>query len=161
MRHEQIAAKDSYTKVDVAAVWPASAQVAPLPILDIKAAPEPAFEGTASCAEVPATVGVLIVGSYVALLGAFAVATIASAYSLYMLTIAAMFLVAFFTVPVLFLRQERNCGKRPSFDRFMQDGMSTLTGHSTGGDALVQMLIVPVLLTFGALAMGIAAAVFL
>ena len=43
----------------------------------------------------------------------------------------------------------------------MHKGLDTLTGHSTGKDALVQMLIVPVLLTLGLLAMGIAGAVYL
>jgi 3-oxoacyl-(acyl-carrier-protein) synthase len=39
--------------------------------------------------------------------------------------------------------------------------METLTGHSTGGAALVQMLIVPVSLTFGILAMAVAAAIYM
>ena len=43
----------------------------------------------------------------------------------------------------------------------MRDGMNTLTGHSTGGAALVQMMIVPVLLTFGVLLMGVAAAMMM
>ena len=35
MRYEQIHAGNRYEKVDVAAVWPASAQLAPLPLHDI------------------------------------------------------------------------------------------------------------------------------
>jgi hypothetical protein len=43
----------------------------------------------------------------------------------------------------------------------MRDGMDTFTGHSSGGAALIQMLIVPVLLTLGAAGMGIAAAIIM
>lgn len=42
MRHEQIAAQESYTKVNVQALWPASAQIAPLPIPDVEQAASPA-----------------------------------------------------------------------------------------------------------------------
>ncbi|HEX8533814.1 MAG TPA: hypothetical protein VF662_06570 [Allosphingosinicella sp.] len=162
MRYEQTRAKDSFTKVDVAAVWPTSATMAPLPLLDSEEVSEGAvFSPTAAAPDVPAAVGKLIVCSYVGLLGAFALATVASSYSIYMMTISALFLVAYFTVPWLFFRQEPGQEARPSFDRFMQNGMETLTGHSTGGAALVQMMIVPVLLTFGVLLMAIAAAVIM
>lgn len=162
MRYEQIRAKDSFTKVDVAAVWPTSPTVAPLPLLDIEEATEvPLFSPTAAAPDVPAAVGKLIVSSYVGLLGVFALATVASAYSIFMITISALFLVAYFTVPWLFFRQEPGRGARPSFDRFMREGMETLTGHCTGGAAMVQMMIVPVLLTFGVLLMAIAVAVIM
>jgi hypothetical protein len=72
-----------------------------------------------------------------------------------------LFLVAYFTVPWLFLKQEPKTGRRPSLDRFMRDGMETFTGHSTGAAALVQMIIVPVLLTLGVAMMGIAAAIMM
>jgi hypothetical protein len=157
MRHEQISAKDSYTKVDVAAVWPASREVAPVPVADAAAA----FEPTAAAPDVPASVGVMIAGSYVVLVGTFALATVASAYSVYMITISFMFLAAYFTVPYLFFKQEPGKARRPSFDRFMRKGMDTLTGHCSGRDALVQMMIVPVLLTLGVAMMGIAAAIIM
>lgn len=162
MRHEQISARDTYTKVDVAAVWPASAQIAPLPIPDVEqvAVSQPQ-QATAAAPDVPAAVGKLIIGSYVTLLGTFALATVASTYSIYMIVISALFLVAYFTVPWLFLKQERSVGLRPTLESFMQNGMETLTGHSTGGAALVQMIIVPVLLTLGVAIMGIAAAIIM
>jgi hypothetical protein len=103
----------------------------------------------------------MIAGSYVALLGTFALATVASAHSIYMITICALFLMAYFTVPWLFLKQEPKVLRRPTLDRFMRNGMETLTGHSTGGAALVQMMIVPVFLTLGVAAMGIAAAIIM
>jgi hypothetical protein len=159
MRHEQTWVTDSHEKVDIAAVWPSGAQIAPLPILDIEAPAASAAGPTPAAPDVPVAVGIMIVGSYVVLLGTFALATINSAYSIYMITISTLFLVAFFTVPALFLRQEPKNGRRPSLDRFMRGGMDTLTGHSTGRDALVQMLIVPLFLTLGAAAMGVAAAI--
>ena len=47
------------------------------------------------------------------------------------------------------------------FDGFLREGMETMTGHSTSAAALVQMLIVPVMLTLGIAAMGVAAAVYM
>jgi hypothetical protein len=162
MRYEQIRAKDSFTKVDVAAVWPVGAQVAPLLLIDIdRPAAAPAFVPTPAAPDVPAAVGKLIVGAYAALLGAFALATVGSAYSAFMITIGALFLVPYFTIPWLFFRQEPGRRARPGLERFMREGLETFTGHSTGAGALVQMLVVPVLLTFGVLLMAIAVAITL
>jgi hypothetical protein len=161
MRHQQIAAQETYTKVNVQALWPASAQVAPLPIPDVEQKAEKPFEATPAAPDVPASVGGMIVASYATLLATFGLATLASAYSVYTFTICALFLVSFFTVPWLFFRQERSAGARPTLDRFMRNGMETLTGHSSGAAALVQMMIVPVMLTLGVIAMGIAAAIIM
>jgi hypothetical protein len=152
MRHEQISAKSSYTRVDVAAVWPAAAQAVQ---------PTAAFEATPAAPDVPASVGMMIAGSYVLLVGTFALGMIASAYSIYMISVAFVCLAAYFTVPYFFFRQERGSVRRPSLDRFLRQGMDTFTGHCTGSAALVQMMIVPVLLTLGAAGMGIAAAIIL
>jgi hypothetical protein len=162
MRHDQILARDTYDRVDVAAVWPVGVQVAPLPVLDIDQPAQAArFEPTPSAPDVAAGVGGLIAASYGGLIAAFAVATAGSRESLFMITISALFVVAFFTVPRLILAQEPKTGRRPSFERFLAEGMETLTGHSTGGAALVQMLIVPVFLTFAILAIGVAAAIIM
>jgi hypothetical protein len=162
MRYDQVRAKDSFSKVDVAAIWPASPTLAPLPLAEIEeAVREPVFSPTAAAPDVPASVGRLIVCSYVALLGSFALATVASAYSIFLITISALFLLAYFAVPWLFFRQEPEQQARPSFDGFLRKGMQTLTGHCTGGAALVQMMIVPVSLTFGVLLMAIAAAIIM
>ena len=171
MRHERGLDKSSYNKVDVAAVWPA-ANLVPLPVLDVDQPGRPtadqdsaravaAFAPTPAAPDMPAAVGGILFAAYAALIGAFAVATAASAYSIYMITISALFVVTFFTVPRIFFGIEPKAARRPSFSRFMHNGVQTLTGHSSGKDALVQMLIVPVFLTFAALAMGVAAAVYL
>ena len=162
MRHEQIRAYDSYDRVDVAAVWPATTQVAPLPIPDIERPFDAeGFRAAPSAPDVPAGVGALIAAAYAALIAAFAFATVGSRESVFMIVISALFVVTFFTIPRIFLGTEAGTGARPSFERFLSEGMATMTGHSSGRDALVQMLIVPVFLTMGVLAMGIAAAFIL
>ena len=160
MRHEQIADKASYAKVEFSAAWPAVAQVAPAPLPEDVAAAE-AFVATPSCPDVPAAAGGLIAASYVGLVATFAVAMTGSAQSVFAIVICGVFLAAFFAVPRIFLGVEQSTGRRPSFERFMREGMATMTGRSSGRDALIQMLIVPVLLTFGVVAMGIAAAIIM
>lgn len=167
MLHEKILAEKHRQPVNVAAVWPVSPQIAPLPIPDIVERPLAASEReqpaphlpTPAADDVPKGVGVLIVAAYCALLASLAAISVASRQSAFAVAIAALFLVAFFTVPRLFLGVEPARRKRPRFDRFLNQGMDTLTGRCSGGAALVQMLIVPVFLTFGILAMGIAVAI--
>lgn len=161
MRHERALDKASYEKVDAPHLWTDGPQVVPLPIAEFAEHEAVAQAPTPSAPEVPAAVGGMIAIAYAGLIGAFAVATVGSAESLFAVVIAALFVVAFFTVPRIFLAVEPKAQKRSSFDRFMIDGIQTLTGHNSGPAALIQMLIVPVLLTFAALAMGIAAAIYL
>lgn len=157
MRYEQVHAGTSYEKVDVAAVWPATAQLAPLPIHDIgRPLVADAFRAAPSAPDMPAAAGGLIAAAYAALIAAFA--TVGSRESIFMIVVSALLVVAYFTVPRIFLRIEPAAGRRPTLGRFLSDGIATMTGHTSGRDALVQMLIVPVLLTVGVIAMGIAAA---
>jgi hypothetical protein len=158
MRHDQIHDRTSYARVDIPAVWPASTYAAPAPLPEIETAEERTpFVPTPAAPDVPAAVGGLIVGSYFALLGAFTVATVGSLESILAIVVCVTFMVAFFTVPRLFFGIEPSSGRRPSLNRFMHDGMQTLTGRCSGRDALIQMLIVPVLLTFAVIAIGIVA----
>lgn len=152
MRHERIAAHTGLAEADVAAVWPILPQVAPLPIVEIEqlAAPE-IYRSTPAAPDVPAAVGRLIAGAYAALIAALFIAAAGSRESVFMITICALFIVMFFTVPRLMFRAEADASVRPSLERFMRQGMGTLTGHSSGGDALVQMLAVPVFATIGVL----------
>jgi hypothetical protein len=160
MRHEQIADKASYTKVEIPAAWPAAAGLAPVPLPEDEAAGED-FAATPSCPDVPAAAGGLIAAAYVGLIATFAIAMAGSAQSVFALAICGTFLAAFLAVPRIFLAVEPDCGPRPSLRRFLDEGMATMTGRCGGRDALIQMLIVPVLLTLGAIAMGIAAALIL
>ena len=156
MDREQFNANHGYDAIDIAAVWPTSAQLAPFPIPELEPISQlQEFRATPAAPDVPATVGGLIAASYAGLVVALAVATVGSAESIFVIVIAALFVIAFFTVPRIFFAVERDSGVRASFDAFLNNGMNTFTGHNSGKAALVQMLIVPVLLTLGVLAMGI------
>ena len=156
MSSEQFFARQDYDAIDIAAVWPSSAQIAPLPVWEIERVSErQEFRATPAAPDVPVAVGGLIAASYAGLIAALAVATAASTESIFVLVIAALFVIVFFTVPRIFFAVERDSGVRASLDDFLRNGMNTYTGHNSGKAALVQMLIVPVLLTLGVLAMGI------
>ena len=159
MRREQFIARQNYDAIDVAAVWPTSAQLAPFPIPEMELiSGRQEFTATPAAPDVPAAVGVMIAASYAGLIVALAVATVGSAESIFVIVIAALFVVAFFTVPRIFFAVERDSGVRTSFDAFLRNGMDTFTGHNSGKAALIQMLIIPVMLTFAVLAMGVAIA---
>ena len=156
MYREQIVTKQGYDSMDVAAVWPSSASVAPFLVPEMEPVSQlQEFRATPAAPDVPAAVGGLIAASYAGLIVALAVATVGSAQSIFVIVIAALFVVTFFTVPRIFFAVERDNGVRASLDNFLRNGMNTFTGHNSGKAALVQMLIVPILLTLGVLAMGI------
>ena len=119
-------------------------------------APPPVGVNPARAApDVPGAVGGMIVASYVALIGALYVVTAGSAQSIFAIAIAAIFVAVFFAVPRIFLAMEAGDERRPALAEFMDSGMQTLTGHASGAAALVQMLVVPVLLTLAVLAIGV------
>lgn len=120
---------------------------------------EPYFAAP-SAPDVPGTVGGLIAATYVTLIGALAIAMTGSPRSIFAIVIAGFFVAVFFAVPRIFLGVEAGAGRRPALSQFMEEGMVTLTGHSSGSAALVQMLVVPVCLTLGVLAMGVIAAIY-
>lgn len=160
MRHDALDTREPLDALDVAAVWPSTTQIAPLPLPDIQAAagkPAPAE----AAPDLPAAAGIFLVIAYGAILALLAVATAGSGQSLLVIGIAAFFLFMFFSVPAVFLGIEREAGPRPTLGRFLEQGMQTLTGHSSGGEALVQMLVVPVCLAFGVLCIAIASAIIL
>jgi hypothetical protein len=160
MRHEQVVARNNLTEVDIAAVWPGNTPFAPMPLPDLPRLGDPdGHRASPAAPDVPAAVGRLIVVAYAALIAAFALTAAGSRESIFMISISALFVVIFFTVPRLILGVEPKGASRPSFSRFMASGMDTFTGWSSGQAALVQILIVPVFLTGGVLAMAIAAAI--
>lgn len=121
---------------------------------------EPAiFRAAEAAPDVPATVGILLFAVYLALIGALAVATAGPGESGFMLTIAGLFVVAFFAVPRLILAQEPTHGLRVTMDQFLAKGLDTYTGHCSGRAALAQMFVVPVLLTIGILLIAVVIAV--
>ena len=104
--------------------------------------------------DMPTVAGALMIGSYAALMGAFVV-TIHGARADFVMLISAFYLAMYFGVPAVFLGIEQEGSRRPSLAEFLERGIDTATGRLGGGGALVQMLIVPVLLTVAIIAMGI------
>jgi hypothetical protein len=159
MRHERI----SEAKI-AAAAWPSAmeglmlaepAETAPLPDRAPQTGPTPAAP------DIAPGVGRLIVASYVSLVLVLFTFFTGSLSAMFAVTIAAGFVAIFFAVPRIFFSVEPEAGRQPSLPEFVEKGVNTLTGHSSGRDALLQMLIVPVLLTLGLLAMGIVGKIYL
>lgn len=138
----------------VAAVWPTPAVEARTAPAAVHAEEAP-FAATPAMADIPTGVARLIVAPYVALIAVFFALFANSALAAFSIGICAFFVAMYFGVARIFLAVEAAPGRRPSFARFMRVGIDTLTGRSSGRDALLQMLIVPVLVTFGLAAMGI------
>lgn len=153
MRHENLNQLRNVDELDAAAVWP-NAAIPEMLVAAGRNRPGPA----PSTPDVPASAGTLVVLSYVTLLTALAGATVAPGPSLFAIGICAVFAFMFFGVPAVFLKLENPTSARVSHSAFMKRGMQTFTGHCSGGAALVQMLLVPVALTFGVLCMGLAIA---
>lgn len=123
------------------------AELLPCPTAPYYAAP--------AAPEIPSAVGGLIAASYLTLIGALAIATTRSPLSIFAIVIAAFFVAMFFAVPRIFFGIEPKMGRRPAMAQFMHEGLATHTGHSSGRATLVQMLVVPVCLTIGVMAMGV------
>ena len=159
MRHEQFSTAANAREIPVVAVWPQAyeAGVATAKVAEPEAAAAPAW----SVPDVPVAVGRIVVGSYFLLVGTLFAFMARSPVAAFSIAIAALFVIIYFAIPLLFLKVEGDPSRRPSFDRFMNEGMATLTGRTGGRDAIVQMVIVPVFLTFGLAAMGIAGLLFL
>jgi hypothetical protein len=75
--------------------------------------------------------------------------------------IFALFIIAFFTVPALWVRlQPENSVRAKSWARFQAEGIQTAYGHVGAGAATAQVLILPVLIVlWGVAAVTIAAVV--
>lgn len=158
MRHEMLSKEAAAGRAfPVAAAWP--------PLFEPVAAPDAANDEPAVPApavpDVPRGVWTLFVGSYALLMGVLFAFMARSPLALMSILIAAFFVAIYFAIPRLFLKVEADPARRPSFDRFIDRGIDTLTGRTGGRDALLQMVIVPVLLTLGLGAMGIIGLIFI
>ncbi|HEY0112034.1 MAG TPA: hypothetical protein VGB59_02660 [Allosphingosinicella sp.] len=145
---------------NVAAAWPRLEDALAARAAQAAEAPPP-FAATPAAPDVPAAVGRLIVLSYIGLLAVFFALFARSPLALFSIGVCAVFVAVFFAVPRIFFAVEADPARRPSFDRFMRRGLDTATGRSSGKDALIQMLIVPVLLTLGLGAMGVMGLVYI
>lgn len=108
----------------------------------------------AAAPDMPKAAGGLMIASYAALMGAFVV-TIHGARADFAIVIGVFYLAMFFGIPAAFLGMEQDGARRPGMLEFLDRGIDTATGRVSGAGALVQMLIVPVLLAFAILAMGV------
>jgi hypothetical protein len=150
MRHEAIQQGHDADSRDVAAVWPSTTQVAPLPLSELEPA-RAAVDYPGAAPDVPAVAGIFLVAVYATLLAVLAIGTTGSGKTLMSIVVAAFFLFMFVAVPAVFFGVADEDAERPSLARFLEQGMQTMTGHSSGSEALVQMLAVPVCLIFGML----------
>lgn len=139
MRHEELKSRQEFDVVDAPAATEASRP---------PQKPEPAVP------DMPKAAGVFMIVAYAALIGAF-VLTIHGARADFAIVIAAFYLMMFFAIPAAFLGAEGDRTRRPDLVQFLDRGIDTATGRIGGAEALVQMLIVPVLLAFAVFAMGI------
>jgi hypothetical protein len=128
--------------------------VAPAQIVAADAAVEQRPNHTQAVADMPKAAGFFIVAIYASLMAAFAL-TIHGGRVDFALVIGAFYLAMFFGVPAIMLAIEHDGSRRPDLGEFLERGIDTATGPISGAGALVQMLIVPGLLTLGVLAMGI------
>lgn len=55
-----------------------------------------------------------------------------------------VFLAAFFGIPAIFVRSANTDGRAKSWTRFMDRGIETANGHSSGKEAAVLMMVLPV-----------------
>ena len=138
MRHQELRNPDAYDLVEAPTAEAAGEEAQPA-----SAAPD-----------MPKAAGVLMIASYAALMSAFVV-TIHGPRADFAIVIGAFYVAMFFGVPAVFIGIERDGARRPGFFEFLDRGVETATGRISGTGALVQMLIVPVLLAFAILAMGI------
>ena len=69
------------------------------------------------------------------------------------------FLTAFFAVPAAFVGVTGQEGRPLAWTEFMRKGIQTATGHSSGSDAAILILILPALIFFWALAIVVIAAI--
>lgn len=168
MRYQPIDSKPAGPDSSVAAVWPSFEEA-----LLNRRAPDrnqsgldrgqsvPVFAPAAAAPDVPAAVGRLVVAPYVALLAVFFALFAGSPLAFFSIGVCALFVGMYFAVPRIFFAVEADPARRPSLAQFLECGLQTLTGRTGGRDALIQMLIVPVLVTFGLMTIGIIGKIFI
>jgi hypothetical protein len=98
----------------------------------------------------------LFTASWAALIAVFVATFAESPFTLFMLAVVIGYAIMFFGVPYVMSRQtqpETKVGNVPFAD-FMRGQVQTLTGPVSSYEALAQVLMVPVCLALGALAIG-------
>ena len=96
---------------------------------------------------------------WAALFSIFALTFAGDRHALFMVAVAVLSSSSLFIVPGLILRTERKAGLTPrdapaSLGEFLHGEFETLTGPLNGVEALIQVLLVPACLSFGAVAIS-------
>ena len=101
----------------------------------------------------------LWLGCWGVLLAIFVATFAGFAYPMYMLAIVACCALSFFSLPILMERQSVKQGwsrkVRQSFGEFLDGSFQTATGPMPGKEAVLQMILVPGALAFGAALIGL------
>jgi hypothetical protein len=145
MRHHKLS-EGAFEIVDVARVL----QDHPAHVETVRA-----VTSTPSVPDMPAAAGAMLVAVYAGLMGAFALTLGDGGHAGFAIVIGVFFVTMFFAVPAIFVRFEGDLSRRPALSEFLERGIDTATGRISGAGALVQMLIVPLLLAFAILAIGV------
>lgn len=125
------------------------------PVASGSAAPRAFFNHTF---ELPAGVYAASLGCFVTFLATMAVGFGNPALGIPM-AIFGVFLAGFYGIPVLFVKQSpEGTNKALTWGQFKSRGIMTLTGHLPAGEALAQVLVLPVLIVFWGLACVVIAA---
>ena len=98
----------------------------------------------------------LFVGCWAALIAVFVATFAESPFTMFMLTVVIGYAIMFFGVPYVMSRvapPRTNVANVPFFD-FLRGQVQTLTGPVSGSEALMQVLMVPVCLTLGGIAIS-------
>ena len=97
----------------------------------------------------------LFLGFVTVLCAAFATPRLLVPYGVF-----AFFIAAYFTVPALWARMKPadNRSRALSWDELLEDGVITASGHASGGEAAVLVLMLPAFVLFWAIAFAAIAA---
>jgi hypothetical protein len=113
-----------------------------------------AVMGEAAAPDVPAAVGWMILGVYALIMAVFLSLFARDTEAGLMVAVSGVYFTVYLGVPAAFFRTEARSGDI-DLKRFLRDGLNTWTGHVSGIEAIVQILLVPVALTIALTAIGI------
>ena len=113
-----------------------------------------AVMGEAAAPDVPAAVGWMILGVYALIMAVFLTLFARDTEAGLMVAVSGVYFTVYLGVPAAFFRAEARSGDI-DLKRFLRDGLNTWTGHVSGIEAIVQILLIPVALTIALTAIGI------
>jgi hypothetical protein len=122
---------------------------------ELRAPSRPARIASATYADVPPSVYATFIGCWTALLAVFWLTFAESPNAAFMVGISTVLAIMFFGVPIVMNRLAyRQPWSGPGLADFLRGKVQTLYGPVDGVDALVQITVVPVCLTIGAIAIS-------